>query len=88
MVSLFETDAVIDAGGGRLVRGREAIRRFFAETVATGRRFQLGEQRPALVSGDLALTSTRLPDGSVTSEVARRQGDGTWLWVIDRYAVS
>jgi hypothetical protein len=24
----------------------------------------------------------------VTSEVARRQKDGTWLWVIDRYSVS
>ena len=27
-------------------------------------------------------TSTRLADGSVTAEVARRRGDGTWLWVI------
>jgi hypothetical protein len=24
----------------------------------------------------------------VTSEVARRQDDGTWLWVIDRYSVT
>ncbi|TKD48601.1 MAG: hypothetical protein E5W98_00035 [Mesorhizobium sp.] len=33
-------------------------------------------------------TSTRLPDGTVTAEVARRQGDGTWLWVIDRFSVA
>lgn len=88
MVALFEADAVIDAGGGQFVRGSEAIRRFFAEVVASGRKFQLGEQRAALISGDLALTSTRLPDGSITSEVARRQGDGTWRWVIDRYSVA
>jgi hypothetical protein len=88
MVGLFEPYAVVDVGGGQLVRGTEAIRRFFAEAVATGRKFQAGEQRPALICGDLALTSTRLPDGSVTSEVARRQGDGTWLWVIDRYSVA
>ena len=88
MVALFEPDAVIDSSDGRLTRGKTAIRAIFAEQVAAGRKFQIGEQRPALVSGDLALTSTRLPDGSVTSEVARRQADGTWLWVIDRYSVT
>ena len=88
MVALFEPDAVIDAGDGQFVRGSEAIRRFFGEVVASGRKFQLGEQRAALLSGDLALTSTRLPDGSVTSEVARRQVDGTWRWIIDRYSVA
>ena len=88
MVALFEAEAIIDAGDGQFVRGAEAIRRFFTGVVASGRRFQLGEQCPALVSGDLALTSTRLPDGSVTSEVARRQADGSWRWVIDRYSVA
>jgi ketosteroid isomerase-like protein len=88
MTALFEPDAVIDCGGGRLVRGSEAIRDFYVDIVASGRKFALGEQRPALICGDLALTSTRLPDGDVTTEVARRQDDGTWLWVIDRYSVS
>ena len=88
MVALFEPHAVIDAGEGKLVRGHEAIRAFFTEAVASGRKFQLGEQRAALLTGDLALTSTLLPDGSVTSEVARRQSDGTWLWIIDRYSVT
>ncbi|HLW58288.1 MAG TPA: hypothetical protein VKV57_00005 [bacterium] len=46
------------------------------------RSFQ-SEQRPALRCGDLALTSTRFA-GGVTAEVARRQPDGTWLWVIDQ----
>ena len=30
----------------------------------------------------------RLPDGSVTAEGARRQADGTWLWVIDEFSVA
>ena len=88
MTALFEADAVIDCGDGRFIRGSEAIRAYYAEIVAAGRKFSVGEQRPALICGDLALTSTRLPDGDVTSEVARRQADGTWLWVIDRYSVA
>ena len=88
MVALYEPDAVVDCGNGKLLRGLAAIRTYFAEAVASGRKFAIGEQRPALVVGDLALTSTRMPDGSVTSEVARRQTDGTWLWAIDRFSVA
>ena len=88
MTALFEPDAVIDCGGGKFLRGQAAIRAYYAELCAAGRKFAVGEQRPALICGDLALTSTRLPDGDITSEVARRQPDGSWLWVIDRYAVS
>lgn len=88
MTALFEPDAVIDCGGGRFLRGHEAIRDYYIEAVASGRKFAIGEQRPALICGDLALTSTQLPDGDVTSEVARRQSDGSWLWVIDRYSVT
>jgi hypothetical protein len=88
MIALYESDAVLDCGDGPLVVGRDAIRAFYAEQVALGRKYDFGEQRPALISGDLALTSTRLPTGHVTSEVARRQGDGTWRWVIDRFSVA
>ncbi|HVM86061.1 MAG TPA: nuclear transport factor 2 family protein [Candidatus Binatia bacterium] len=92
MTALFTPDAVIDLGDGRLVRGKEAIRAFFTKLQVTGlgpdgRRFKLGEQRPTLICGDLALTSTRSIDGDITSEVAQRQDDGTWLWVIDRWSV-
>src|SRR5262245_23097251 len=88
MVALYEVDAVLDDGRGRSTRGREAIRAFFVELVAAGRKFDFGDQRPAIISGDLALTSTRSPDGSVTAEVARRQDDGTWLWVIDQFSIA
>ncbi|QBD75680.1 hypothetical protein EPA93_06540 [Ktedonosporobacter rubrisoli] len=87
MVALYEPQAVLDCGDGQLLVGREAIRAFYAEQVARGQKFDFGEQRAAMISGGLALTSTRLPDGSVTAEVARQQGDGTWLWVIDRFSV-
>lgn len=93
MTALFEPDAVVDIGGGTFLRGKEAIHEFFTKLQVTGfgpekRKFEFGEQRPALICGDLALTSTRSRNGTVTSEVARRQKDGTWLWVIDRYSVS
>jgi hypothetical protein len=71
-----------------LLRGHQEIRTFYAEIAASGHKFGRGQQRPALIAGDLALTSTKLPDGDVTSEVARCQSDGTWLWVIDRYSVT
>ena len=88
MVALFERQAVVDCGEGKFLHGRDEIRHYFAEVVASGRKFARGQQQPALICGDLALTSTRLPDGSVTAEVARRQSDGTWLWAIDRYTIA
>src|SRR5690349_15915228 len=73
MAALYEPHALLDSGGGRLLHGREVIRRFYSELVAVGRKFVMGEQRPAMICWDLALTSTRSPDGTVTAEVARRQ---------------
>lgn len=87
MAALYEPNAVLDDGSGTLTVGREAIRSLFADFTATGKKFASGHQSPPVISGDLALTSTRLPDGSVTAEVARRQSDGTWLWVIDKYSI-
>lgn len=88
MLALFEPGAIIHTDDGRVVLGHEAMRAYYRELAAAGRFFAMGEQQPALVNGDLALTSTRSPDGSVTAEVARRQPDGTWLWVIDQYEVA
>jgi hypothetical protein len=68
--------------------GRDAIHAFYAGVVASGRKFDLGDQRPAIVNGDVTLISTRLPDGVVTAKIARRQSDGTWLWVIDQPAIA
>jgi hypothetical protein len=46
----------------------------------------LGDQQPTLRVGDLAWTSTRLNSDQVTAEIARRQPDGTWRWVIDQWS--
>lgn len=88
IIALYEPEALLDGGGGRQPHGRDAIRKFFVELVASGQKFDMGEQRAALICGDLALTSTRCQNGSVTAEVARRQSDGTWLWVIDQFEVA
>jgi ketosteroid isomerase-like protein len=88
MVALYEADAVLACEDGRMVAGRDAIRQLFTEIVASGRKFEHGEQRPAMICGDLALTSTRMPDGDVTAEVARRQSDGTWQWAIDQFSIA
>src|SRR5262249_47739722 len=88
MMALYEPAAVVDPGNGQLLRGLDAIRAFFEHVVASVQKYNYGEQRPALISGDLAMTSMRSPGGNVTTEIARRQPDGTWLWVIDRFIVT
>ncbi len=83
MVALYEPDAVVAVGGGRFARGAKEIRQFFADLLASGFVFHAGVQYPAILNGQLALTSSRYPNGTMSSEVARQQDDGTWLWIID-----
>lgn len=83
MVALYEADAVVAMGGGRLARGTDEIRDYFTNLLASGFIFHAGEQFPAIIHGQLALTSSRFPNGTVSSEVARQQENGTWLWIID-----
>jgi uncharacterized protein (TIGR02246 family) len=84
LAALYETDAVIAFPPGRISQGRDAITELYEHLVAQGPHFDGEEQLPTLRIGDLALTSTRRPDGSVRAQVARRQPDGTWLRVLDR----
>jgi ketosteroid isomerase-like protein len=87
LVALFEPDAVVAHAAGNVATGSESIRRLFDDFVRSGVELTLGQQQPTLRVGDIALTSTRLADGDVTAEIARRQPDGTWRWVIDRWSV-
>jgi ketosteroid isomerase-like protein len=87
LVALYELDAVLAFPTGNVATGNEAVRRVFNDLVASGVKLILGDQQPTLRVGDLALTSTRLDDGAVTAEIARRQPDGTWRWVIDQWSV-
>ncbi len=84
LVPLYEQEAVLATGDDEFVHGVDAIRALYTDFVASGPTFIDGEQTPALRLGDLALTSTRLTGGGATAEVARRQADGSWRWILDR----
>jgi ketosteroid isomerase-like protein len=88
LVALYEPDAVLAGSDGQVLIGTEAIRGFYARLLADRPTFVAGEQHAALRQGDLALTSSRLVNGIVTAEIARRQLDGTWLWAIDQPAIA
>ena len=87
LVALYEPGAVLAFPSGRLSTGHDEIRRVYAELLADKPSFSSAGQQPVIRNGDLALTSTRLPGGGATVEVARRQPDGSWRWVIDQPAV-
>ena len=87
LVALYEPGAVLASPSGRLAAGHDEIRRVYAELLADRPSFSSAGQQPVIRNGDLALTSTRLPGGGATVEVARRQPDGSWRWVIDQPAV-
>jgi ketosteroid isomerase-like protein len=87
LMALFEPGAAMAYAPGHVATGSEAMRQVFEDFVTSGVKLGLGHQQPILRVGDLALTSTRLHDGGVTAEIARRQPDGTWRWVIDQWNV-
>jgi ketosteroid isomerase-like protein len=85
ILELFEPDAVVAYPVDRPSQGTAALRELYAGLLAAKPVFEVEEPLPTLISGDLALTSTRPKDdtgGRV--QVARRQPDGSWLRVIDR----
>ena len=83
LAELYEAEAVLALPDGQTAVGAAAIRRFYAQLLADRPTFTPGPQRPPLRNGDWALTSTRIPR-SATAEVAHRQPDGTWRWIIDQ----
>ncbi len=85
VVDLYEPGAVLVVPPGRLAVGTQAIRGVYTDLLAGRPRFT-GIIRPAVRAGDLALTST-VRAGNATVEVARRQADGSWLWLIDQPSV-
>jgi ketosteroid isomerase-like protein len=87
-VALYEPDAVLACPDGSIAKGAAEIRKFYAELMADRPQFAPGDQRRALRHGDLALTSSRLTNGAVTTEIARKQANGTWLWVIDQPSIA
>jgi uncharacterized protein (TIGR02246 family) len=89
LVALYEDGAVLVTGGGNAV-GRPSIREAYQHILAGGGRMEL-ETRAVVESGDeLAVLhaswtyhrseNTRR---GLSTEVVRRQPDGTWLFVVD-----
>jgi len=84
LVALYEPEAVLAFPSGEFAAGHAEIRAVYESLVADAPRFDPGTPQPAMITGDLALTSTRLVGGGVTVEIAHRQLDGTWLWAVDQ----
>ena len=87
LVSLYESNAILDPGDGEVVIGEEEIRMFFVKFLASCPQLTPSNQATALCSEDLALTSSHLSNGDITAEIARRQPDGNWLWAVDQFAL-
>lgn len=88
LVALYEPGALLSIPGGKEATGTEAIRAFYVDLLASRPQFEPGEHQPVLRNGNLALTSSRLKDGTVTAEIARQQPDGTWRWAIDQPSIA
>jgi len=95
LMALYEPDAALVPQPGAIAEGSAAIRDALRWFLDRRGRISL-ETKLVLRVGDLAylanrwsLTGGTMPDGSpaelgaTTAEVARRQSDGTWLYVID-----
>lgn len=83
ILELYEPDAVVTFDRDNPAAGHAAIRDAFADVIATNVTFSAEGQRPYVETGDLAITSAKLGPRAYTCEVARRQPDGSWRWVID-----
>jgi ketosteroid isomerase-like protein len=87
IVGLYAADAVVSLPRGREAAGSTAIRSAFAAALAAGALGPVGAASTvtarAVVSGDLAMTTSTTADGTVRTQVARRCAQGRWVWVRD-----
>lgn len=89
LASIYEDDAVVITSEEHTVaRGKEEIKAFFAKLMEVTPKFENVKHSRPIINGDIALTSTKLPNGFVTAEVGRKQADGSWLWFIDQPIIS
>jgi uncharacterized protein (TIGR02246 family) len=94
LMTLYEPDAVLVPQPGSVARGTDQVREALQRYLALEGRITL-DTKLVVTVGDLAYLSNTWsldgtgPDGqpvtlgATTAEVARRQTDGTWRYVID-----
>lgn len=90
VLALYEPTGTAVHLDGSTRTGEPALRAMVDDLLSTIDHID-GKTRKVIVSGDIALTSatwharlsTNEEAGGTTAEVARRQPDGTWRWVID-----
>ena len=94
VIKLYEPTASLMMQPGQVVSGTKAVREALSGFLAMKPRMTL-EARTLAEAGGIALTTSKWvlegtgPDGTPmkmegqSAEVARRQPDGTWLFVID-----
>lgn len=89
LVALYEEDAAMATPDGTFVRGHLAIREQWSGFIALGGTIQMVTRHAvvvddtALLSNDWHFVGAGMDLSSRTSEVARRQPDGSWKYVID-----
>jgi uncharacterized protein (TIGR02246 family) len=88
VLALYEPGASMTNQQGEVRSGADAIRQDMARFAALNPDIT-GETDKVIVAGDIALSHSRwsmttpAPVSGRAVEVARRQPDGTWLYVID-----
>ena len=95
ILALYEPKASFLAQPGQIGTGTDALRQGFTAFLAMKPRMKIDSIRVVPGGDDIALVMLKWhfsgigPDGKAmtmaghSSDVARRQRDGTWLWVID-----
>lgn len=94
VLALYESGAAMVPAPGQVVTGKEGLRSALAGFLATRGKIDISTES-VVSAGDLAVLHARWnltgmgPDGKPLSmsgrstEVVRRQRDGTWLYVVD-----
>ncbi len=89
LVDLYEEGAAMATPDGTFLNGRDAIREQWSGFVAMGgnirmtTRYAIVVGDTALLSNDWSFTGAGIKLSFRTAEVARRQRDGSWMYVID-----
>ncbi len=96
LVDIYADDAVMVAAGGKEIRGRKAIREFFAETIKSIESIKLDTVFRLNYTDTVVFRSKytvvfNTADGKKVSqstsgiEVERKQPDGNWLFIVDHH---